>query len=523
MYEKIEKAIKNTAEAAKVEAEIAYEKAKPKIKTYIKVLILSYLVSLIITCTIIYFGITHENRDLLVIGGSLRAIFTAVILALAFPIGFFTSALINDFRTAAKGYLRFIGSLCISELAFTILATYIPFMENSKMISTFILVSVVAGLMNVAFFNKKVMGVFVSASFVFILISFFLPELPKTIDRGRGEINEAIGAQLVNKTCDDFERDGIIYGNGKNKYWYYESRKEGYRVYDGERADKVTGERTRPFLKRDLYDYCEWEKEREKIKKTQKPPEPPSAPAPEPPPVLKLEEKPVPKEGMVGNISPVAPTASPDIPKTPDAPNVPKVIPSPPKQAEPAKPKSNPYIQNYAAINRPSSCEAAVLIIDDRSRKILNGDSEEIARSLKAARVNSITNLFSEKFVSDGEFDKILRGDKSEIENLNLKEKTDYIVLGRRIVITEQETSGRQVATKINAVFEAVIISTETGEIIKKSRKKAITTNSTAGVSKENVIKAALEKLAEEITQEIEKDYKNRIRASFIETSSLFY
>ncbi len=464
-------------------------------------------------------GILKGDNWLIFYGGMWNAAFLAILFIYGMLIGIPAEVAHSGFKGAIQRYFRWVIQAPLAKLVFTLLIMFVPLKNIPNLIPAFIICSLIIGIFIARTKNLMPIGFLVGLAMLGIIITAFIPH--KISDIGKGvEGWDAKPLEPISKSCRDIKAEGGLYLRNQSNAYYYDIHNGEFKIFNQSGPSPYhKGVNLKPLDESDL-NLCV---EREEKKSAQKPPEPPFVPTPEPPPApipQQPEEKQVPKEGIVGNIPSPAPL---EIPKIPTAPSIPKVIPPPLKQAEPVKPKLNPYIQNYAAINRPSSCEAAVLIIDDRSRQILNGDSEEIARSLKAASVNSITNLFSEKFVSDGEFDKILRGDKSEIDNLNLKEKVDYIVLGKRTVITEQETSGRQAATKINAVIEAVIISTETGEIIKISRKKAITQNSTSGVSKENVIKAALEKLAEEVTQEIKKDYKNRIRASFNETSSLFY
>jgi hypothetical protein len=123
------------------------------------------------------------------------------------------------------------------------------------------------------------------------------------------------------------------------------------------------------------------------------------------------------------------------------------------------------YILNEEFKNNEGSTEMAVLIINNNS---INGAiGQKVANVfLKNKGYNNTTSLLSQQFVSDGIFERIFNGGKTDLSKHKFSEYADYFCLGKLNIHTEQ-SDVRPDMRKATISLEIKVVKTNNGgEII---------------------------------------------------------
>jgi hypothetical protein len=91
----------------------------------------------------------------------------------------------------------------------------------------------------------------------------------------------------------------------------------------------------------------------------------------------------------------------------------------------------NTYLRDRSFLNRPETKEAAIVMVED---KMINQPlGESVAAIFDANGLRTTTTLFTDKFVTDGLFEKFFdEGGSSEIAKLELASNADILILGKR-------------------------------------------------------------------------------------------
>jgi hypothetical protein len=123
------------------------------------------------------------------------------------------------------------------------------------------------------------------------------------------------------------------------------------------------------------------------------------------------------------------------------------------------------YILNDEFKNKEGSTEMAVLIINSK-----NGTEGAIGQKvanvfLKNKGYNNTTSLLSQQFVSDGLFERIFNGGKTDLSKHKFSEYADYFCLGKLSIETEQ-SDVRTDMTKATINLEIKVIKTTNGGVI---------------------------------------------------------
>lgn len=85
---------------------------------------------------------------------------------------------------------------------------------------------------------------------------------------------------------------------------------------------------------------------------------------------------------------------------------------------------------NLSIENSPSTKEIAILVIDE-SEKENNEIGAKIASIIRSGTMNPVLSLFKRPFIQEGLFAGIFSGDISMIEELQLKNRIDFLVFGK--------------------------------------------------------------------------------------------
>ncbi|NUO09435.1 MAG: hypothetical protein HUU08_12280 [Candidatus Brocadia sp.] len=155
------------------------------------------------------------------------------------------------------------------------------------------------------------------------------------------------------------------------------------------------------------------------------------------------------------------------------------------------------YLLTRSFINNSESQEVAVLVVDE-GNNVSQDITQKIALSVKNERLNVVSSLFTDSFVSDGIFEGIFRGDANEVKKLELSKYIDYVILGKKIVIFSENPELQNVITA-KVSIEVHLVSAETGTI----EDSFTITETGAGFSKDAAEEILLERIPNVISQKI--------------------
>lgn len=132
------------------------------------------------------------------------------------------------------------------------------------------------------------------------------------------------------------------------------------------------------------------------------------------------------------------------------------------------------YIENYInpiISNDPSRIEIAVLIAEKETMSLsrssmLLGNTMRDRVTDENTRI--VSDLFKDRFIEDGNFEDLYRGDPQDLIELNLNDHVDYIVLGiKKSEFFQEERLGELISC--NLYLNLKIIFSKTGETISNS------------------------------------------------------
>lgn len=427
--EKIFKALRLINEKLKeknITPSAAAENAKKILEKDIKPGAAKYLISLALMLLVVVFapaiftipGILLGSKTLIVIGGSMRALFTAVLAMLAAPIGILLEMLIRGRTGGGERYVKFVVAICVSELFFTLVVCFVPLRNNADMIAPFILGALILGFLNAWLFQPKIVASVTGIIFVGIIASFFFPFSSGKIGADIGKIDRKFSSpRSVRKSCEELREEGIFWSqDGKNKYWYHVDVRSGeFRLYEDKGVDIIDRDSLKPFESETLHFLCRQEKKQ-------------------------------------ASFTPAVPTKV-----------IPYVTPTPAVLPEykPENLRKNPYILNPEFVNRNETTEIAVVIVNNRSQLILD-DSKKIASIIQSDKIISTGSLVSPGFVSDGQFERSFQG--KGLNSHRFADYIDYFLLGKKIVTREYDNTFKKDLFKIK--IDARIISSLNGSIV---------------------------------------------------------
>lgn len=455
-----------TRETAREQIKQEYEeKIRPNIHKYAVTLLLTALAIVFVPMVFILPGILLESKTLIIIGGSLRVLFTVFLAFLIAPVALMLEIVLRGRSGSGERYTRFVIGLCMSELFFTLLVCFVPLKNNPDMIAPFILGAAILGFLNAWFFQPKYIAGTTAVLFVGMLISFFMPHTQeKSVSLLKGCDREIAGPKLVSKSCSQFKSEGIRWSaDGSYKYWYHIGKEGEFRVYDGQGRDIVSGNNLQPFNEGILQIYC-----RQTDWSTKTSPSYPGQGG-----HYDTENK-----GR-GSIAPPSPDSARPI--TPGL---------------PLTPKANPYIADTGFLNSASSQEMAVVVVNERGRHD-SAASGLVAGLLRSGNNKVSDSLFRSSFVTAGIFDRFYSGKIRPTGDLDFTGSTDYLVLGK--VFHHRDYDSFFKKNSLKTVIEVRIISASTGGIIKSFSGEGLSFDEDEGRARQFAASVATEDLREQM------------------------
>lgn len=439
----------------------AKNKVKPKLKAYLLTLFVLAVLAFIPPIAFFYNGINDKNTGMILFSGIWSAVFLLFFMGAASPLIALFNLQKHGLSQIIPRTLAAIEAVFVTKLILTLVACFVPFENNLPMVPVYLLSSFLFGLIFTQVFRKEIVGVIVALFFVGITLTFFFPGAiestgHKIKDRDEREVSPIF--RLT--TCDNYrQRDYFYPRSGKPRFLYRILEDGTFEIFskqtDHEVVDTSTGEalreldaKTLKVFQKQMQDQCA--AARVSAAKT-------------PPPVA---------------------DAAPD-PSYAYSPPVPY---SPPQYSPPPAPTPSTYIQNEYFLNVAATQEVAVLIIDAQTKTRVNAN-KAVASYFRSQSVRVTDSFFSDSFIADGVFEKIFRGDKNKIIDMDLTKHLDYIVLGKkssRPVTSALLKSSSNPAAGLS--MEIRVISVQTGKII----DSFIITSEGTGFSTDSAEKAAI-------------------------------
>jgi hypothetical protein len=149
----------------------------------------------------------------------------------------------------------------------------------------------------------------------------------------------------------------------------------------------------------------------------------------------------------------------------------------------------NIYLRDRSFLNRPETKEVAIVMVED---KMINQPlGESVAAIFDANGLRTTTTLFTDRFVTDGLFEKFFNGGgSSEIAALDLVSNVDMLVLGKR---TASFTTNSDLQNTITAkvTLEAKTISVKSVQTVETFS----VSETGVGFSNDAAVAAAMEKI----------------------------
>jgi hypothetical protein len=451
MIGKIFKTIKLLYETILYGAEEIGKKAKPYASFYIKGLVLLFLVAFIFPLFVLVLGIIVDSRWLTASAGILWALLAFLLLLMASPIGILIEILIGGIKGSGQRYIRFASGAIVAGLCISLYASIVPIKANLPMFFLLIVASLILGILNGWIFSRKVITTVVSIIFILLTLSFFFPKSFENLGEKISEIDiSTIEPEGLYITYDSIERGEIKFfrPDGKPRVWYYRTKdgkielfnRKGYHPIYKEKLKPVT-----PEIILQIEDQFKAEAER------------------------RIQEERRRKE---------------------EAERLAR------KQAEQQREAFlNRYLLNRSFINSPDSQEVAVLVIDEENR-VNHHITQKIVSLLKTKGFNITSSLFSDKFVSDGMFERIFIGSADVVSSLELPKHSDYIILGKKSVNFTENPDLLNVLTA-HATIEIHVISARTGSVIDSFNVSEVG----AGFSKSNAENLAIESIFKKLEE----------------------
>ena len=149
----------------------------------------------------------------------------------------------------------------------------------------------------------------------------------------------------------------------------------------------------------------------------------------------------------------------------------------------------NTYLRDRSFLNRPETKEVAIVMVED---KMINQPlGESVAVIFDANGLRTTTTLFTDRFVTDGLFEKFFdEGGSSEIATLDLASNADLLILGKRTT-SFTTNSGLQNIITAKVTLEAKTISIKSAQTVDTFS----VSETGVGFSNDAAVAAAMEKI----------------------------